>query len=108
MIEFVVNTTDSLWFHCSQAGHCVSGMLFAINPQGLFSEYMQKATGPGYFTASPSFASVASSGSHAPSQAQSVLTAETGTPTKKSSASVPQVNRGLMLIVVGVIARWVI
>jgi len=29
--SFVVNTTDPIWLHCSQVGHCQSGMVAAIN-----------------------------------------------------------------------------
>ncbi|KDQ10322.1 hypothetical protein BOTBODRAFT_178339 [Botryobasidium botryosum FD-172 SS1] len=31
-VSLTVLTTDPLWFHCEQTGHCAQGMVFAINP----------------------------------------------------------------------------
>jgi hypothetical protein len=48
-VLFDVKNTEPMWFHCRQSGHCVSGMVFAVNPRNdeQFNEFKKAATSGG-------------------------------------------------------------
>lgn len=46
-MSILVDTTNPRWFFCRQLqsfSHCAAGMLFAINPGGLWGDFVAKAT----------------------------------------------------------------
>ncbi|KAG9009160.1 hypothetical protein FRB90_008530 [Tulasnella sp. 427] len=64
-VDIPVNSTDPIWIHCKQVGHCQAGMLFAANAPSsgqTFDAYQAAATGKSSNTSgSSSSSSVAAS-----------------------------------------------
>ncbi|PVH98604.1 hypothetical protein DM02DRAFT_479424, partial [Periconia macrospinosa] len=46
LVDYVVNSTESQWFYCSQQNprsHCRSGMVFSLNPRDKQDEFVRDA-----------------------------------------------------------------
>jgi len=70
---FTVKSTDPVWVFCAQAGHCSSGMVFAINPgPGQFDKFQAAAMG-GTSAPSPTSAPAAAASSPAGSTDHKVI-----------------------------------
>lgn len=62
--EFSIKNTDPVWVFCAQAGHCSSGMVFAINPPpGQFDQFEAAAKSGTSPTSAPAAAASSPAGS---------------------------------------------
>jgi len=83
--SFVVNGTSPLWFYCRQTGHCIKGMVFAVNANDnkTFAAFQANAENSNS-SLSSSTASISGSGSSATGSATDT---GTGAATATSSSS---------------------
>lgn len=106
-----VNTTDPLWFYCRQVDHCISGMVFAVNPTAnkTFAAFQAAANASGTTntSASPSASSGSSgtgTGSTATGSGASSSPSSTSTSSKPNGALTVGAHAGGLLTVVGFVA----
>ncbi|KIO19991.1 hypothetical protein M407DRAFT_142380 [Tulasnella calospora MUT 4182] len=63
-LDVMVSSTDPLWFHCAQVGHCPAGMVFAANAPSsgqTFAAYQAAAEGKAATGSTSSAAAAAAS-----------------------------------------------
>jgi plastocyanin len=106
-----VNTTAPLWFYCRQVDHCISGMVFAVNPTAnkTFAAFQAAANASGTTntSASPSASSGSSgtgTGSTATGSGASSSPSSTSTSSKPNGALTVGAHAGGLLTVVGFVA----
>jgi len=89
--QFTVNDTKPLWFYCEQKGHCVKGMVFAVNANEnkTFAAFQANAMNSNSSSTTPS-ASVTSGGSTGTATNSGVGATATGA--TASSTSSPNSN----------------
>jgi plastocyanin len=103
-----VNTTAPLWFYCRQVDHCISGMVFAVNPTAnmTFAAFQAAANASGTTntSASPSASSGTGTGSTATGSGASSSPSSTSTSSKPNGALTVGAHAGGLLTVVGFVA----
>jgi len=77
VFEFTVTDSEPQWFFCAQVGHCLQGMVFAINPgsEETFNQFKDIAMG----VAAPTSAESTESMSSAPTESATVSMSATAT-----------------------------
>jgi plastocyanin len=106
--SFVVNDTSPLWFYCRQTGHCIKGMVFAVNANAnhTFATFLSNAENSNSSSTTPSGSSGGSTGSATETETGTGATASSTSSSSSSSGAISTfVNVGLssVLAVVGVI-----
>lgn len=106
--SFVVNDTSPIWFYCRQTGHCLKGMVFAVNANAnkTFAAFLNNAENSNSSSSSttPSGSSGGSSGSATETGTDTGATTSSTSSSSNSSGGIStSVNVGLtsILAVVG-------
>jgi len=88
--DLIVNSTDPIWIHCAEKGHCPTGMVFAVNAPttgDTYAAFLAAATGKPVATTSVASGSAsAAASSTTATVGSSATTAVAGASTTKSNS----------------------